>query len=424
MNMNMNINKIIIFCLCLLSYSTYSQTKLFMGGIAHLGNGEKIENSVISVRDGKIDLVADLSKIRINPEAFDTIYKVYGKHIYPGFILTNTKLGITEIDAVRATNDYKEVGIMNPNIKSQIAYNVQSKIIETVRTNGVLLTQVTPKGGIISGQSSIMYLAGWNWEDATCKENDGIHLRWPSSYYNTGWWGEQGKVEKNKQHEERVNKILDFLEKSYAYFKSNSEIDLKMESMLGVFNGDKNLYLHANYSKDIIEGINICKKFNIKKIVLVGGEDATKVMNVLKENNIPVILKRVHRLPKNEDSKLYSPYEQAKILNDNNITFAFSYAGEMDAMGSRNLPFTAGTAVSYGLKYEDAIKALTLNTAKILGVEENLGSLEQGKEATFFISTGDALDILGNNVENIFIKGESIELENYQSKLYQKYTER
>ena len=197
-----------------------------------------------------------------------------------------------------------------------------------------------------------------------------------------------------------------------------------MESMLGVFNGDKNLYLHANYSKDIIEGINICKKFNIKKIVLVGGEDATKVMNVLKENNIPVILKRVHRLPKNEDSKLYSPYEQAKILNDNNITFAFSYSGEMDAMGSRNLPFTAGTAVSYGLKYEDAIKALTLNTAKILGVEENLGSLEQGKEATFFISTGDALDILGNNVENIFIRGESIELENHQSKLYQKYTER
>ena len=147
-------------------------------------------------------------------------------------------------------------------------------------------------------------------------------------------------------------------------------------------------------------------------------------MNVLKENNIPVILKRIHRLPKNEDSKLYSPYEQAKILNDNNITFAFSYAGEMDAMGSRNLPFTAGTAVSYGLKYEDAIKALTLNTAKILGVEENLGSLEQGKEATFFISTGDALDILGNNVENIFIKGESIELENHQSKLNQKYTER
>jgi len=197
-----------------------------------------------------------------------------------------------------------------------------------------------------------------------------------------------------------------------------------MESMIGIFNGDKNLYLHANYSKDIIQGINICKKYNIKKIVLVGGEDAIKVMKVLKDNNIPVILKRVHRLPKNEDSKLYSPYEQAKILNDNNITFSFSYAGDMEAMGSRNLPFTAGTAVSYGLKYEDAIKALTLSTAKILGIDDNLGSLEQGKEATFFISSGDALDILGNNVENIFIKGEAISLENHQSILYKKYKEK
>ena len=147
-------------------------------------------------------------------------------------------------------------------------------------------------------------------------------------------------------------------------------------------------------------------------------------MRELKENNIPVILKRVHRLPKNEDSKLFAPYEQAKILSENGITFAFSYAGGMDAMGSRNLPFTAGTAVAYGLEYEEAIKALTLNAAKILGVDKNLGSLEQGKEATFFISSGDALDIINNNVENIFIKGEAVSLENHQTKLYEKYKER
>ena len=157
---------------------------------------------------------------------------------------------------------------------------------------------------------------------------------------------------------------------------------------------------------------------------MVGGEDATKVMRELKENNIPVILKRVHRLPKNEDSKLYSPYEQAKILNENNITFAFSYAGDMEAMGSRNLPFTAGTAVSYGLKYEHAISALSLNTSIILGIEKKSGSIETGKDATFFISTGDALDMIGNNVEQAFIKGNVVDLNNHQKDLYEKYKNR
>ena len=175
MNMNMTMtikNNFLIAFLIISNFAIAQKSAIFMGATAHIGNGEKIKNSVISIKDGEIDLVADLSKIRIDPNAFDTIYKVYGKHIYPGFILTNTKLGLTEIDQVRATHDYREVGQINPNINTQIAFNVQSKIIETVRTNGVLLTQVTPQGGIISGQSSVMYLSGWNWEDATCKAND------------------------------------------------------------------------------------------------------------------------------------------------------------------------------------------------------------------------------------------------------------
>ena len=423
--MTMTIKKNFLIAVLLISNITYAQkSAIFMGATAHLGNGEKIKNSVISVKDGKIDLVADLSKIRIDPSAFDTIHKVYGKHIYPGFILTNTKLGLTEIDQVRATHDYREAGQINPNINTQIAYNVQSKIIETVRTNGVLLTQVTPQGGIISGQSSVMYLGGWNWEDATCKSNDGIHLRWPSSYYNTGWWGEPGGREKNKKYYEKINTITEFLEKSYAYYKSDNNMDLKMESMRGLFSGEKNLYLHANYYNDIIDGIHLCKKLNIKKIVLVGGEDAHKAVAVLKKNKIPVIIKRVHRLPKNQDSHIDEPYKQAKILSENNISFAFSYAGDMEAMGSRNLPFTAGTAVAYGLDYEEAIKALTLSTAKILGIDDRLGSLEKGKEATFFISEGDALDMTTNKIESIFIKGSPVSTSNHQSELYEIYKDR
>ena len=173
---------LLILNLCLLCNISAQKTTLIMGGVAHLGTGEKIENSLIVVRDGKFDLVADASVVRIDPSAFDTIIRAYGKHIYPAFISPNTTLGITEIDRVKATKDYNEVGSYNPNVRSQIAYNTDSKIIKTVRTNGVLITQATPRGGVISGLSSVMYLDGWNWEDATLKANDGIHLNWPSSF--------------------------------------------------------------------------------------------------------------------------------------------------------------------------------------------------------------------------------------------------
>jgi len=418
----MNKLKLIILILTVsCSISSAQEKTLFIGGIAHLGNGEKISNSVISVVDGKFDIVANLSEIRIDPQAYDTIYKIYGKHVYPGFIVPNTTLGITEIDAVRATHDFDETGSINPNVRSVIAYNPQSKIVETVLTNGVLLAQVTPNGGLVSGQSSLMYLNGWNWEDAICKIDDGIHLHWPSSYYNTGWWAEQGETKRNKKYQEKIKEIHSLFEKALAYSTSNNLLDLKMESMKGLFSGEKNLYVHANYANDIRDAIDISKLYKIKKIILVGAEDALMVSDKITENNIPLILNRIHRLPKNEDESIDAPFTQAQKLLQKNILFSFSYEGDMEAMGARNLPFTAGTAVAYGLDYEEAVKAITLNPAIIMGVDNKIGSIEQNKEATFFISEGDALDIRTNNVTHIFIKGNKISTDNHQKRLFNKY---
>ena len=180
---------------------------LFIGATAHLGNNEVIQNAAISIKNGKFDLVADANLIRIDPGAFDTIYEIYGKHIYPSFILPNTTLGITEIDAVRASRDYKETGKINPNIRSLIAYNTDSKLAKTVRSNGVLIAQVTPRGGLVSGQSSIMHLDGNNWEDAAIKADDGIHINWPNSYYNSGWWANPGETKKNKEYKNYLKKL-------------------------------------------------------------------------------------------------------------------------------------------------------------------------------------------------------------------------
>ncbi len=397
---------------------------LFIGGTAHLGNGEVIKNSAISILDGKFGLVANASIIRIDPSAFDTIYKIYGKHIYPSFIVPNTTIGITEIDAVRASNDYRETGGVTPHVRTLIAYNTDSKLAKTVRSNGVLIAQVTPRGGLVSGQSSIMYLDGNNWQDAELKADDGIHLNWPSSYYNTGWWAEQGDTKQNKEYKNRISELAKLFRKASSYAISSDIVDLKMESMKGIFDGSKNLYIHTNSAGDIRDVITFSRKYNISKIVIVGGEDALSVSDLLIKNNISLILNRVHRLPKSQDSPVDEPFLQAKKLQEAGILFCLSYEGGMEAMGARNLPFTAGTTVAYGQDYEKAVQSITLNTAKILGIDDVVGSIESGKNATFFISSGDALDMRSNNVEQAFINGNAINLNNHQKDLFKKYKNR
>ena len=415
---------LLILNLFLLGNISAQKTTLIMGGIAHLGTGEKIENSLIVIRDGKFDLVADASLVRIDPSAFDTVIRAYGKHIYPAFIAPNTTLGITEIDAVRASKDYNEVGSYNPNVRSQIAYNTDSKIIKTVRTNGVLVTQTTPRGGVISGLSSVMYLDGWNWEDATLKADDGIHLNWPSSFNTSGWWAEPGKTSKNKNYDDRVKEIKNYFEIAKSYSKDDSKMDLELVSIQELFKGTRNLYVHANYAKDIRESVRFFKKIGINNIVIVGGRDALNAISILKENNTSIILERVHSLPVNEDAAIDQFYKLPSQLSENNILFCLSYSGDMEAMGTRNLPFTAGTAVAYGLDMEKAIASISLNTAIILGIEKTTGSIEIGKNATFFISSGDALDMRTNNIELSFIKGIPVDLNNHQKELFEKYKNR
>ena len=416
-------NKFILtIIVILITLNTMAQKPiLFIGGIAHIGNGKVIENSAISIKEGSFDIVADANLIRIDPTAFDTIIKIYGKHIYPSFIVPNTTLGITEIDAVRASRDFNEIGGVNPNIRSLIAYNSDSKITKTIRTNGVLIAQVTPRGGLVSGQSSIMLLEGNNWEDAALKVDDGIHINWPNSYYNTGWWAEPGETKENKKYSKKIYELERLFSKAKSYYSSSKIIDLKMESMRGLFNGSKNLYIHANSANEIRDAIKFFENFKVTNMVIVGGEDALKVSNILLEKNIPVILNRVHRLPKSQDSPVDEPYSQAKKLQDKGILFCLSYEGDMEAMGARNIAFTAGTTKAYGLKYEKAVQSITLNTAKILGIDHLVGSIESTKNATFFISSGDALDMRSNNVEKAYINGKEINLNNHQKELFNKY---
>lgn len=395
-------------------------------GYCHVGNGEVIPSSIVGVVDGKITVVKNALTYNIDKTQWDTIINISGKHIYPGFIAPNLTVGLTEIDAVRATRDFSEVGLFNPNVRALIAFNVESKIIGTIRTNGVLVTQATPRGGFISGTSSVMALDGWNWEDAVYKEDDGIHLNWPRKYNSSGWWAEPGPSSASKTYTDYKTKIYDFFKRAEAYAKDKNpdKSDLKMEAMRGVFNGDKRVYFHADFAPELNDIIDFAREFKIKFPVIIGGYDAAMLADRIKENDFSVMIGRPHLLPKFEDDLTFAPYELAYKLQEKDILFCIQSSGDMEAMNTRNLPFLAGTAWAYGLTEEQAVASITLNAAKIMGLDDKIGSIEVGKDATLFVSDGNALDMRTNNAYLATIKGNFIELTNTQIQLYERYAKK
>lgn len=394
-----------------------SESILIVGATAHLGTGEAIENSAIGFENGKITFVGTADKA--DKSVFTKVIDGAGKDVYPGFIAPNNQLGLVEVEAVRATRDDREVGFFNPSIRSIIAYNTDSKVTPTIRSNGVLLSQITPRGGRISGQSSVVQLDAWNWEDATVSTDEGIWMSWPRYYTWTGWWAEPGEIKMNDNYNDQIQTIKDYFKeaKAYAEAKPSEEKNLKFEAMKGLFDQSKTLYVRVDFSKAMMEAVNFAKAEGIK-IVLVGANDAWMITDFLKENNIPLIISQTHRLPSREDEDIDMPFKMPKILSDAGIDFTLSIG---DMWQQRNLPFQAGHAVGFGLDYEKAVQAITLNPAKIMGIDATYGSLETGKSATLFISKGDVLDMRTCTVEQAFIDGREIDLNNKHKALYEKF---
>nr|WP_309760076.1 amidohydrolase family protein [Flavobacterium sp.] len=419
---------LLVFCLSIATKAQLtpalkqSKSVLILNATAHLGNGTIIENSAIGFVDGKINLVADARVIRLASGAYDITVEASGKHVYPGFIAPNSTLGLVEIDAIKSSDDEDEIGTMNPNVRSIIAYTADSKVIETVRPNGILMAQITPRGGIISGSSSIVQLDAWNWKDATIKENDGMHMNFPATFRRSGSWFEPGSIEPNKDYAKQILELSTFLSNAKAYLgDSSKERNLVLEATKGLFDGSQTLFINANEEKQIIDAVQFAKENGIKKMVIVGGYEAYKTAELLQKNNIGVLLKRVHDMPENEDDDVDLPFKSAKLLTDKGVLVGLENSGAMERMNTRNLPFLAGTCAAYGLDKEQALQLITSNTAKILGIDAQCGTLEQGKDATLFISEGDALDMRTNKLTNAFIQGRMISLETHQTRMNEKY---
>jgi imidazolonepropionase-like amidohydrolase len=394
-----------------------------LNATAHIGNGEVIEGSLIVINKDKIETVSSNKGLKLDYKSFDTVIDLTGKHIYPGLINTNNVLGLHDAEAVRATVDFQEVGHINPHIRSLIAYNTDNLIIPTVKTNGILYTQPTPRGGLISGSSSILALEGWNWEDAVLKADDGIHLNFPKTIVSK--WSEEDGVtkDKNKKYSEEIIILNKFFEDAIAYCKTpnNKEKNLRFEAMRSVIDGTANLYIHADKAKDILIAIHFVNQFSIKKAILVGGKESYQVTSELKKNKIPVMLNRVNDLPEHSDDDVDIMYRLPYLLQKDSVLFCLQLEGDMEAMQSRNLPFNAGETVAYGLTKEQALSSISLNAARILGIDKWVGSIEEGKLASLVVSDGDILDMRSNNIVLAYIAGKQVNLKNQQTELYLRY---
>lgn len=399
--------------------SAQDETISITGATLHLGNGQVIENGTLVFTDGTITALGQ--GVQPSGRTIDAT----GKHVYPGFIAPAKSLGLIEINAVRASDDEDEIGAMIPHVRSIIAYNAESQVVESMRPNGILLGQTTPQGGTISGTSSIVQFDAWNWEDALVKEDDGIHLHWPRSFRRGRWWlGEPRGLRPNKEYPKEQAQILDFVRNAKAYGQGqNAEHNPAFASMQGLFDGSAHLYVYADGEREIVDAVGSLKEAGIAHVILVGGYQAYKVTDLLKEHQIPVLVQQPHALPTLNDDDYDLPYKLPGLLTKAGLLVGLQNEG-MSNFQTRNLPFYAGHVSGFGVDREQALQMITGNTAKILGIADRYGTLAEGKSATLFISEGDALDMRTNLLSHAFIDGREISLETHQTELWKRYSKK
>ncbi len=396
---------------------------VLIGGTIHTMAGAAVEGGMILFDKGKIVAVGKDIDIPADARRID----ISGKHVYPGMIESASIIGLTEINSTSATRDFSELGEINPNVKAAVAINPDSEHFPVTRANGVAMAVSMPRGGVIAGQAALLMLDGWTWEDMTLKSPVGMIVNWPRMTVITAWWMTQSPEEQRKRSKKNVEKLHKAMEQARAYKVAREaagkkgvpfhKYDSRWEAMLPVLRGELPVWVVADELKQILAALEWAQQENLK-MVLVGGADAWRVTDLLRERDIPVIVTPVLRTPSRRDEAFDTPFTLPRKLHEAGIRFAI--AGGSAFGNERNLPYHAAKAASYGLPAEEALKAITLYPAQIMGVAGRVGTLEPGKDATLFVSDGNPLEIM-TNVEMLFLQGREVDLNNKHKTLYHKY---
>ena len=400
-----------------------SKKTAIVGATVHVGNGQVIENGTVVFDNGKIVYAGDAAAA---PKAENTI-DAKGKQVYPGLILPSSNLGLQEISGVRGSTDINEIGEFNPSVRSIAAYKAESVVVNTLRLNGILLAHTIPGGQLIAGQSSVVQLDAWNYEDAAYKTDMGMHFYMPSLLsrgggrgFGRGFGGAAPAGDPIKEALDKIESVKAIFREAKAYHQkgADKQINLKLEATKGLFNRTQKLFVHCDQIKQMIVAIDFVKEFGFD-VVLVGASESWQIADLLKANNIAVILTQEHSLPTTDDDDIDQPYKAASVLQKAGVLFCLNDDDPQNR--GRNLMFNAGTAAAYGLGKEAALQAITLNAAKILGVDDKTGTLEVGKDANIVISEGDILDMKSSIVTDAFIQGRAVAITSKHKQLYDRY---
>ncbi|MBW8182434.1 amidohydrolase family protein [Shewanella nanhaiensis] len=394
-----------------------SSSIIFKNATVHTVIDGVKHNTNLLIQDGVIKAIGpEISA----PEA--QIFDASNKHIYPGLIALDTSMGLVEVEMMRPSNDSYDIGLSNPQLEAITAFNPDSEIIPTVRVNGITHAQVVPQGERLAGQSALVSMDSWTIEDALVPSTMGFHLYWPKQ--GALPQDEKKREKQLKQHRKDLKQLATIFEEGYRYSlaskaKKLSKQDIRWQSMLPLYRGDAQLFVHANRQKQIEEAVSLAKQYGFK-LVIVGGYDAWRLGELLNEIEAKVIYTKTLSLPMRKDEPLEMSFKIPALLKQANIPFALGFTSDWN---SRNLPLAAGQTVAYGLSKEDALQSITLDAAKILGAE-SMGALAPGYAANLVISGGDILDPMMTKIEKVYIDGREVDLNNRQQQLYQKYLKR
>lgn len=393
----------------------------------HPVDSEKIDKGMLLIEDGKIAAIGKQVEV---PKGAQTI-DLEGKHVYPGLFEPHTQMGLTELGAVRATNDYRESGSINPNVKALVSVYPDNMIIPVTRSNGVLFALTAPTGGLISGKSAVIQLDGWTYEDMSVKAEAALQINWPSQSLSPRRRASMSAADASKAvkgQAERLAKLTDFFESARNYRDARSEpdstqnYDARLEAMIDVVEGKTPMMVSANGLAEIQSAVNFSLQEKVKLIIL-GGYDAAECAGLLKKYDVPVVIGAIHRIPQRRSDEYDRAYTLAARLQEAGVKFCISGTERSKTWNARNLAYHAATAAAFGLPVEDAIRSITLTPAEIFGVDDRIGSLTVGKDASLIVTDGNPLEVR-THVLRAYLQGREVDLSNRQLRLYKKYQQR
>jgi len=403
-------------------------TKLaLVGGTVHTVSGATIENGSVIVDNGRIVAVGAALSAPADAQVIDC----KGKHLYPGFVAANTQLGLIEIDTIVGSNDTRETGNVNPNIRAEVMVNLDSDLIAVARSNGVTTAQVVPGGGAVHGSSALVHLGGWTNEDVVVRAPLALHVTWPNMVPARGWFVTQTDEEQSKARDAAIDAIRNTFEDARAYWKARDaekspgiprhDSDVKWAAMGQALRGEIPVYFNAQTIAQIRSVLKFADEQGLKRLIIGGGNDAWRLADELKARDVAVVVGGTQVLPRRRSDSYDDAFMLPGRLAAAGVRFCIA-AGDGPA-NVRNLPYHAGIAAGFGLDPIEALKSVTLYPAQILGVADQVGSLEVGKMADIQVTDGDPL-LQSTKCLQVIMAGRVIPMDDRQIRLFKKYDSR